>query len=435
MKQFNTPNTTWLAALALSLLAIQGLSAQEPDSGAEQDDVEVILDVVSDADQETSSDDTEANQDGEQEELEIQVVSQDGKVVIVDAKGNRHEVPGSQNMIILRGSGKGNDQRIIVTPEGVHQESDRRTNAHAILVGPDGKQLRIDLALVPDDDQGRTAKLRTTITELIQQATQAKSSSEQARHQAEQQRLMAAVIRAKFEEARAAAQANRPDELGQYEWAWTAQLDTDHLSSPYLIGVHCEPVGEALRDHLGLEEGVGLLVEKVWDDLPAGKAGLQHNDILIRVGDQDLTDVTTMVKAIDAAGKEGQSLSFILIRKGKEQKLDIEPTKREQNAPKMGLLKESNTTLDMIPSLIDDENGGVLLKMAPALKIEQAGPGLIVETEDALSDALQAEALAQNANASLKTELEQLRQQMREMQVQMREMVDQLKSIHDQQDK
>ena len=51
----------------------------------------------------------------------------------------------------------------------------------------------------------------------------------------------------------------------------------------YYLGVSCTNTSEALRSHLGLDEPC-LLVTSVADDSPAGKAGMQVNDIIVAVG-------------------------------------------------------------------------------------------------------------------------------------------------------
>lgn len=67
--------------------------------------------------------------------------------------------------------------------------------------------------------------------------------------------------------------------LFMYSDPGTAQADP----GKYWVGLHCVDAGEALRQQLGLEEGVGLIVESVTDEAPAKKAGIQEHDVLLSV--------------------------------------------------------------------------------------------------------------------------------------------------------
>ena len=438
MKTFPLYRSTWFALLTVGLvLALSpNLSGQDADSDAGQDDVEVILELASDSDSGQSSDEVAEQENTEQEVIEVRAVDGKGKIVIVDENGDRREIAlnGTNQVIIVQsdsdsgGNGVREHATFILGPEGLHTAPPIQVEGRAIVVGPDGKQLKIDLSRVPNDQSAQLeqrlkelAKLKEMLALRKQDAKRVQASAQKLRSEAEQMRSIALGIRMKLKQS---LPQDADENAASLAWV-TGSLDPDQITSPFLIGVHCEPVGNALRDHLGLEEGVGLLVEKVWDDQPAGQAGLQQNDILIRADAQPLTDVATMVKAIDAAGKQNRSLSFTLIRKGKEMKLDIQPAKRKK-------LEGLNESVLRIGS-------------NPAIKIDEIVPGMIIETEDnidegdkrfldaALMKPIAAQLLqATKADkASIKKELKQLRQQMREMQSQMQELMEQIKKTHE----
>ena len=96
----------------------------------------------------------------------------------------------------------------------------------------------------------------------------------------------------------------------------------------YWIGLYCLPVSPALRSHLNLKQGQGLMVDHVVEKTPAAKAGIQRFDVLLKVGDTELSDIRDLVKAVQAAGKDEKQLSLQLIRGAKLQSVNITPSER-----------------------------------------------------------------------------------------------------------
>jgi serine protease Do len=101
----------------------------------------------------------------------------------------------------------------------------------------------------------------------------------------------------------------------------------ESASASYYIGVPANPVDETLRSHLGLPDGQGLIVTDVVPDSPAAKAGLQKNDILLKLGDKPLTDVDSLVAQIQAVG--GKAAPLEVIRGGKPRTISITPERRK----------------------------------------------------------------------------------------------------------
>lgn len=88
------------------------------------------------------------------------------------------------------------------------------------------------------------------------------------------------------------------------------------------IGVQVGSVTEALAYQLGLDPQRCVLVLSVTADGPAAKAGLCANDILLRVGDQDRVDNTTLSAAV-AACKGGDELEVEVLQRGARKVLAI----------------------------------------------------------------------------------------------------------------
>lgn len=105
----------------------------------------------------------------------------------------------------------------------------------------------------------------------------------------------------------------------------------------YWIGLLCVDAGEALRQQLGLEAGVGLLVESVTDEAPAKNAGIEKNDVLlsVRLPSDDpktepkpLRNINDLVEAVQQAGTK--PLKLTLLRRGQRQTIEVTPTERPQ---------------------------------------------------------------------------------------------------------
>lgn len=96
------------------------------------------------------------------------------------------------------------------------------------------------------------------------------------------------------------------------------------------IGVGCSPSTETLRSQLKLESGTGLVVDHVFPDSPAAKAGLKVHDLLLKArhGEEsvDLHSLVDLAKAVSAAKIE--ELKIELLRAGERQTIAVTPIER-----------------------------------------------------------------------------------------------------------
>lgn len=87
------------------------------------------------------------------------------------------------------------------------------------------------------------------------------------------------------------------------------------------LGVIVRPeIPPEVRDYVGLEPGVGLMVESVQDGTLAEALGVQARDIVLRIGGKTIgssLDVQAALGAIEAGGK----VEVVVLRGGKETKL------------------------------------------------------------------------------------------------------------------
>ncbi len=98
--------------------------------------------------------------------------------------------------------------------------------------------------------------------------------------------------------------------------------------SEYWLGIRCFPVEPALRSHLNLPEGQGVLVVGVVPESPAAEAGMVKHDVLLRFGDRKLGRPRDLVEAVEAAKEQAEKLE--LVRRGKRLTVEVIPAKRPE---------------------------------------------------------------------------------------------------------
>src|SRR6266480_7274064 len=94
------------------------------------------------------------------------------------------------------------------------------------------------------------------------------------------------------------------------------------------LGVETSSVPPVVCDQLALAKGFGLVVDYVVPDSPAAAAGIQQNDILRMLNDQILTEPDQLSKLIRSF-PEGTTVTFTVLRKGKEEKIGVKLSKKE----------------------------------------------------------------------------------------------------------
>lgn len=95
----------------------------------------------------------------------------------------------------------------------------------------------------------------------------------------------------------------------------------------FMLGLECEPVSEALREQLKLEQG--LIVVSVFDETPAAKAGIKKHDIILKAGEGTPASIEDLTKAVQKAGEDGQPLQLTVLRRGAEQAFAVQPIERK----------------------------------------------------------------------------------------------------------
>lgn len=135
--------------------------------------------------------------------------------------------------------------------------------------------------------------------------------------------------------------------------------------SEYYIGVAVAPVSDALRAHVGIPEGTGLIVERVSNGSPADEGGLELHDILVAADGNDLANLEDLVAVVEENGGDNPTrFTLDVIRKGKSQTVWVTPAKRPEPAigefvPRLppGLGLNLNALPGSMAIQMKDENG------------------------------------------------------------------------------
>jgi PDZ domain-containing protein len=187
------------------------------------------------------------------------------------------------------------------------------------------------------------------------------------------------------------------------------------------LGVETDEIPPVVSEQLGLQKGFGLVVEYVVPDGPAAAAGIQQNDILKMLNDQILTERDQLSKLVRSF-PEGTTVTFTVLRKGKEEKIGVKLSKKEVSERSEMWGRHPHFNFNFNGHDWGDFGMGNLKEQMDHLK-EQLGDTNSGVIHDAI---MTAQAEAQRALAEQRKDLEHQR---RDMEHQMR---DQARQIRDQ---
>src|SRR5262249_48454849 len=85
------------------------------------------------------------------------------------------------------------------------------------------------------------------------------------------------------------------------------------------FGIRFSPPSSDLREHLGLPRDQGLVIDEVFPNTPAAKAGLKIKDIVLKLNDQPVPSDTNKALKLFADVKDGTSVNLTILRRGKEE--------------------------------------------------------------------------------------------------------------------
>jgi len=97
------------------------------------------------------------------------------------------------------------------------------------------------------------------------------------------------------------------------------------------LGVQTGMPGEALAEDLGLQDRDGAFIIGVYEDSPAGQAGVQAGDLITQVAGTEIRDSSELVKTI-ANLEVGEPQSLTVFRDGRSVDLTIRTERRSKDS-------------------------------------------------------------------------------------------------------
>lgn len=159
------------------------------------------------------------------------------------------------------------------------------------------------------------------------------------------------------------------------------------------LGVVIQDVDEELAESFGLKQAGGILVSEVQEDSPAKKAGLKQGDVIIRVHDTILKDVSDLRNKI-ALIVPDTNTKLHIVRNGKEKEITViigeQPSdfgKRAGSGNDRESLEDFGLSLQNLTQELADrlgyaENSGVVISdVKPGSSAADKGlkPGYLIE--------------------------------------------------------
>ena len=98
-------------------------------------------------------------------------------------------------------------------------------------------------------------------------------------------------------------------------------IETGSVRAGFL-GAHIQRVTQGIAAAVGLDEVRGALIDDVVPGGPASTAGLRYGDVILRAGDQDLSDPRAVARAVSQT-PIGQVVDLLVWRDGGSQKVQV----------------------------------------------------------------------------------------------------------------
>ena len=88
------------------------------------------------------------------------------------------------------------------------------------------------------------------------------------------------------------------------------------------LGVEVQKLSDQLAEYFKVKDGEGMLVATVLEGTPAQKAGLKAGDVIIKIGDEEVSDRADLREAI-CGKKAGDEVDVTLLRDGQKRTLKV----------------------------------------------------------------------------------------------------------------
>ncbi len=159
------------------------------------------------------------------------------------------------------------------------------------------------------------------------------------------------------------------------------------------LGVAIQDVDKELAESFGLKQAGGILINEVQEDSPASKAGLKQGDVIVRLNDTVLEDVSELRNKI-ALIIPNTRVTLHIIRNGKEQQIKVIIGEQPSDFGKKGFSSKEKNSLENFGLSLQDltrelaerlgyaENSGIVISdVQPGSPAAEGGlkPGYLIE--------------------------------------------------------
>ncbi len=158
------------------------------------------------------------------------------------------------------------------------------------------------------------------------------------------------------------------------------------------LGVEIKQVDDVIAKQYGLSKSQGALVNNVFDDSPAEKAGLKRGDLIIKVGDEKVKDIANLQDIISCKAP-GKKVKIQIIRNGEPKTITVSLGEMPEKITRAATREEAETVswlgaefseatseVRQQFGLASDVEGCVVVSMEPGSDAQQAGlaPGDVI---------------------------------------------------------
>ena len=162
------------------------------------------------------------------------------------------------------------------------------------------------------------------------------------------------------------------------------------------LGVVIQNVDKDLAESFGLKKAEGIIVSEVQKDSPASGAGLQRDDIILRLNDTPLKDVSDLRNSV-ALLPSGSKATLDIVREGREKKIQVTIGEQPSNFSTTSKVVKGKETLDKYGLTLQEltqelaekfdyknKSGLIISDVQPGGPADFAGlkPGYLVEEVD-----------------------------------------------------
>jgi serine protease Do len=135
------------------------------------------------------------------------------------------------------------------------------------------------------------------------------------------------------------------------------------------LGVGIDPVSEEVAKRTKGQEGVGVIINSVFEGDPAHQAGLKIGDIILKIGGAEINSPNSMIRVIGAI-TPGQTINLDILRQGKHKIMPVKLESRKKRTTQLAKLPP------MSPSglgfmVLDPEKGS---KQSEGVLVSQVTP-------------------------------------------------------------